>query len=159
MELPVDRRLLTDSEVATSKQRHCERPTATLAITLSIAAVERDTGLSKDTLRIWERRCGLGCRRCLDPRVSFGAQTPLCDLVLAAGALRSNIVALSFSGCMNHNQVADGLVELRAKLSETVALWARGSSPVLHHMPVPGVQAFNTLTDIPAALRQLRRKG
>ena len=29
-----------------------------LALTLSIAAVERDTGLSKDTLRIWERRYG-----------------------------------------------------------------------------------------------------
>jgi methanogenic corrinoid protein MtbC1 len=28
------------------------------ALTLSIAAVERDTGLSKDTLRIWERRYG-----------------------------------------------------------------------------------------------------
>jgi methanogenic corrinoid protein MtbC1 len=28
------------------------------AITLSIAAVERDTGLSKDTLRVWERRYG-----------------------------------------------------------------------------------------------------
>jgi methanogenic corrinoid protein MtbC1 len=27
-------------------------------VTLSIAAVERDTGLSKDTLRIWERRYG-----------------------------------------------------------------------------------------------------
>lgn len=28
------------------------------AMTLSISAVERDTGLSKDTLRVWERRCG-----------------------------------------------------------------------------------------------------
>jgi len=28
------------------------------AITLSISAVERDTGLSKDTLRVWERRYG-----------------------------------------------------------------------------------------------------
>lgn len=28
------------------------------AITLSIAAVERDSGLSKDTLRVWERRYG-----------------------------------------------------------------------------------------------------
>ena len=27
-------------------------------LTLSIAAVERDTGLSKDTLRVWERRYG-----------------------------------------------------------------------------------------------------
>ncbi len=28
------------------------------AVTLSIAAVERDTGLTKDTLRVWERRYG-----------------------------------------------------------------------------------------------------
>jgi DNA-binding transcriptional MerR regulator len=28
------------------------------SVTLSIAAVERDTGLSKDTLRVWERRYG-----------------------------------------------------------------------------------------------------
>jgi len=28
------------------------------AVTLSISAVERDTGLSKDTLRVWERRYG-----------------------------------------------------------------------------------------------------
>ena len=28
------------------------------SLTLSIAAVERDTGLSKDTLRVWERRYG-----------------------------------------------------------------------------------------------------
>jgi DNA-binding transcriptional MerR regulator len=34
-----------------------ENPRA-LSITLSIAAVERDTGLSKDTLRVWERRYG-----------------------------------------------------------------------------------------------------
>jgi hypothetical protein len=31
---------------------------STRPITMSISAVERDTGLSKDTLRIWERRYG-----------------------------------------------------------------------------------------------------
>jgi methanogenic corrinoid protein MtbC1 len=31
---------------------------ATRSLALSIAAVERDTGLSKDTLRVWERRYG-----------------------------------------------------------------------------------------------------
>ena len=95
-----------------------------------------------------------GCR-C----VSLGTQTPLWDLVLAAAALRSDIVGLSFSGCMNPNQVADGLTELRAKLPPTVALWAGGSAPVLHRRPVPGVQAFNTLAEVPAALQQLRRQG
>ena len=33
-------------------------PTPRSVLTLSIAAVERDTGLSKDTLRVWERRYG-----------------------------------------------------------------------------------------------------
>lgn len=33
-------------------------PRQPLRLTLSIAAVERDTGLSKDTLRVWERRYG-----------------------------------------------------------------------------------------------------
>ena len=28
------------------------------SLTLAIAAVERDTGLTKDTLRVWERRYG-----------------------------------------------------------------------------------------------------
>ena len=91
--------------------------------------------------------------------VSLGVQTPLWDLVLAAGALRSNIVALSFSGCMNPNQVVESLAELRSKLPAAVALWAGGSAPVLHRRPVPGVQAFKSLTDIPAALQPLRRKG
>jgi MerR family transcriptional regulator, light-induced transcriptional regulator len=31
-------------------------PSVNSAVTVSIAAVERDTGLSKDTLRVWERR-------------------------------------------------------------------------------------------------------
>ena len=41
------------------------------ALTLSIAAVERDTGLSKDTLRVWERRYGfpLPTRDALGERV------------------------------------------------------------------------------------------
>jgi MerR family transcriptional regulator, light-induced transcriptional regulator len=35
-----------------------QAPYAAKPVTLSIAAVERDTGLSKDTLRVWERRYG-----------------------------------------------------------------------------------------------------
>ena len=33
-------------------------PAAQAPVTLTIASVERDTGLSKDTLRVWERRYG-----------------------------------------------------------------------------------------------------
>ncbi len=35
-----------------------QTPLSAKPVTLSIAAVERDTGLSKDTLRVWERRYG-----------------------------------------------------------------------------------------------------
>ena len=35
-----------------------QAPYSAKPVTLSIAAVERDTGLSKDTLRVWERRYG-----------------------------------------------------------------------------------------------------
>ena len=46
--------------------------------------------------------------------VSLGTQTPLWDIVLAAQANRADVVGLSFTGCMNPNQVIDGLVELRS---------------------------------------------
>ncbi len=85
-----------------------------------------------------------GCR-C----ASLGVQTPLWDIVLAAKAYQSDIVALSFTGCMNPNQVVDGLQELRAKLPSAAALWAGGSAPVLHRRRVPGVlpiAAFDQMT-------------
>ena len=46
-------------------------------ITVSIAAVERDTGLSKDTLRVWERRYGFPS----PGRDSFGERTYPLDQV------------------------------------------------------------------------------
>lgn len=92
-----------------------------------------------------------GCR-C----VSLGTQTPVWDIALAAAALRSEVVALGFSGCMNPNQVVDGLAELRRKLPAERALWVGGSAPVLHRRAVPGVLAIGTLDGIPAAVAQWR---
>lgn len=90
---------------------------------------------------------------------SLGTQTPLWDIVLAARALRSDIVALSFTGCLSPNQIADGLAELRSKLPLPVQLWAGGSAPVLHRRPVAGVSAFSSFADVPQALQQLRLAG
>ncbi len=86
--------------------------------------------------------------------VSLGTQTPLWDIVLAAQALQSDIVALSFTGCMNPNQIVDGLTELRGKLQPGVRLWAGGGAPVLQRRPVAGVEPFSSLGDVPAALRR-----
>lgn len=80
--------------------------------------------------------------------ISLGVCTPLWDIVLASAALRIDAVALSFSGCMNPNQVVEGLTELRDKLPATVELWAGGAAPVLHRRPVAGVRAIADIAQI-----------
>lgn len=72
--------------------------------------------------------------------VSLGTGTPTWDIVLAAQALHADVVALSFSGCMNPNQIVDSLVELRTKLPASIELWAGGAAPALHRRPVAGVR-------------------
>ncbi|MBX3604403.1 MAG: MerR family transcriptional regulator [Piscinibacter sp.] len=93
--------------------------------------------------------------RCL----SLGVATPLWDIVLASRAQDSDIVALSFSGCMNPNQVIDALTELRARLPRGVALWAGGAAPVLHRRPVADVTAIATLSQIGAELQRWRKSS
>lgn len=88
--------------------------------------------------------------------VSLGVQTPLWDIVRAARACRADIVALGFSGCMNPNQVHDGLLELRAKLPPAVQLWSGGSMPVLHRRRVDGVLPLATLDAIADELARWR---
>jgi MerR family transcriptional regulator, light-induced transcriptional regulator len=88
--------------------------------------------------------------------VSLGVQTPLWDIAQAAQAYRSDIVALSFTGCMNPNTVIDGLTELRQKLPAGVRLWAGGNAPVLHRRRLDGVEPIRALSDVPAELRRLR---
>jgi MerR family transcriptional regulator, light-induced transcriptional regulator len=81
-----------------------------------------------------------GCR-C----ISLGVQTPVWDIVRAAVALDAEVVALSYTGCTNPNQVIDGLTELRAKLPATVELWAGGSAPVLQRRAIEGVRVLPSL--------------
>ena len=88
--------------------------------------------------------------------VSLGVQTPVWDISLAAVAHRADIVALGFTGCMNPNQVVDGLTELRSKLPPAVELWVGGSAPVLHRRAVDGVTALASLEDIHPQIERWR---
>jgi MerR family transcriptional regulator, light-induced transcriptional regulator len=92
--------------------------------------------------------------RCL----SLGVQTPVWDLVLAAQAHRCDIVALSFTGCMNPNLVTASLAELRAKLPAAVDVWAGGLAPVLHRRPIAGVQAIASFDDLPSRIARWRER-
>lgn len=88
--------------------------------------------------------------------VSLGVATPLWDIVLAVRAHRVDIVALSFAGSMNPNQLVDALAELRGKLDPAVALWAGGAAPALRRRPIEGVTAIPTLGGVAAALERWR---
>lgn len=92
-----------------------------------------------------------GCR-C----VSLGAETPLWDIAMGAAAHRADIVALSFTGCMNPGQIVDGLAELRRKLPASTRLWAGGSAPAVRRRRVDGVEAFDSLHEMPEVLRHWR---
>lgn len=90
--------------------------------------------------------------RCL----SLGVQTPIWDIVLAAGAHRADIVALGFTGCMNPNQVVEGLAELRSKLPRQMEIWAGGTAPVLHRRTVVGVVPIASLAAVQPEVQRWR---
>lgn len=88
--------------------------------------------------------------------VSLGTQTPLWDIVMAAGAHRADIVALGFTGCMNPNQVVEGLQELRGKLPPPAQVWVGGGAPVLHRRRVDGVLPLASLEQLGDEIRLWR---
>jgi MerR family transcriptional regulator, light-induced transcriptional regulator len=88
--------------------------------------------------------------------IALGVQTPLWDIVLASRAYQCDVVALSFSGCMNPHQVTAGLTELRSKLPAPLEIWAGGAAPVLHRRPVEGVQPIQSLTQIHEVIQRWR---
>jgi MerR family transcriptional regulator, light-induced transcriptional regulator len=92
-----------------------------------------------------------GCR-C----VSLGTQTPIWDIVLAARAHKSDVVALSFSSCLAPNPVLNGLAELRLKLPLSVEIWAGGACPILHRRPPAQVRTFRALEEIGPAVAEWR---
>lgn len=88
--------------------------------------------------------------------VSLGTQLPLSDIVRAARAHRSDIVALSFSAAHPVQQVLDGLAELRALLPAPCAVWAGCPTPAVRRRGVAGATIFDRLDDIEPALRAWR---
>jgi methanogenic corrinoid protein MtbC1 len=116
--------------------------------TMSIAAVERETGLSKDTLRVWERRYGFP----QPGRDEFGERAYPADQV---ARLRS-IKRLLDVGHRPGQVVAKSLQELAA-LSEAIPDSAK--YPVGHISPVDVRSLFETLRshDVRALVRRMNQ--
>lgn len=91
--------------------------------------------------------------------ISLGVAMPLWDITLAVRALECDVVALSFTGCMNPNQVVDGLAELRGKLAAGVEVWAGGAAPALQRRPVAGVRPIQALEAVGDAVRHWRAQA
>ena len=86
----------------------------------------------------------------------WAPQTPVWDIARAATAYRSDILALSFTGCTNPNQVMGGLSELATKLPPGVRVWAGGAAPVLHRRSVAGVLSLANFDELAPALQRWR---
>lgn len=94
-----------------------------------------------------------GCQ-CL----SLGVQTPASELVKAARAHGSDVLALSFSGLLSAGQVQRQLRELRAELPEGLALWAGGRAAALQkRAPLPSLLHLTELEQLAPAVADWRR--
>lgn len=103
-------------------------------------------------LRLAEAVLTLQACHCL----SLGTQTPLADIADAAAAHRIDVVALSLPAGLSSPQVSPALAELRARLSDTVAVWAVIASPAPSALRVPGIRVMAGLAGIPEAVAQWR---
>ena len=89
--------------------------------------------------------------------LSLGVQTPLHEIVRGAVESRCDVVGISCSGYMGRRTIAAQLFRLRKILPDTVALWAGGSGVLGAPAMAAGVQLFQSLQQIPDALRRLKQ--
>lgn len=88
--------------------------------------------------------------------LSLGARTPIVDLREAAVGGGFDVVGLSFSAAYPWRQALDGLLELRAMLPASIAIWAGGAALKGRQKRLPGVRVVEDLADTLAALRAWR---
>ena len=84
--------------------------------------------------------------------VLLGAQTPQSQIVAAARAFETDIVALSFSEYFDPGAVRIGVQQLRLDLPADVELWCGGRAAQRLKRPPPGVTILANLEQVPDLL-------
>ena len=74
----------------------------------------------------------------------------------APAKMVSSPIRLSFSVAYPARQAIDGLLELRALLPDSIAIWAGGAAVRDKHKRLPGIRVVGGLDDTLAALRDWR---
>jgi DNA-binding transcriptional MerR regulator/methylmalonyl-CoA mutase cobalamin-binding subunit len=88
--------------------------------------------------------------------VPLGTQLPLSEIVSAAAAHQTDVVALSFSASYSASAIPKLLADLRAALPGNVAIWAGGSGVQEIRRPPPGVLLMHTLSALEQAVADWR---
>jgi MerR family transcriptional regulator, light-induced transcriptional regulator len=89
--------------------------------------------------------------------VPLGASLPLQEIGAAQARFECDVVALSLAASFNPARARHEIAALRALLPPEVALWAGGACGALRRLRVPGVQVFDSLDSVGAAVAALRR--
>lgn len=84
--------------------------------------------------------------------ILLGAQTPQSQIVAAARAFETDIVALSFSEYFDPGAVRTGVRQLRQDLPAEVELWCGGRAAQRLKRPPPGVTILASLEQVPGLL-------
>lgn len=87
---------------------------------------------------------------------SLGSETPVVEIVAAAGALQVDIVALSLTGCLNPGVVIQAVAQLREQLPGSVQLWVGGQCPGLARRRPQGVRVISELSALGPSLATWR---
>ena len=88
--------------------------------------------------------------------LSLGTQTPVPDMVMAAQAHATDVLALSISPAMNIRHVLSGLAQLREQLPAEVAVWVGGKSAALLRVRLPDVLFVDALERLPQVVADWR---
>lgn len=88
--------------------------------------------------------------------ISLGTQTPVWDIVQAATSQRADVIALSLSAAFPANVAIEALVELRAQIPSSIAIWAGGANPALKRRAIEGVSGLSDLAEIPDVIAAWR---
>ncbi|TAH51246.1 MAG: MerR family transcriptional regulator [Betaproteobacteria bacterium] len=88
--------------------------------------------------------------------LSLGTRTPLPDLRSAAVDGGFDVVGLSFSAAYPSRQAIDDLLQLRAMLPASIAMWAGGSAVKGKGKRLPDIRVVDSLADCVTALAEWR---
>ncbi len=89
--------------------------------------------------------------------ISLGVKVPLEDIVIAAGLIAADIVALSFSSSFPAAQALASLQELRRRLPAATAIWAGGSGLALQRRMPAGILAVRDIGLLATLVDQWRQ--